>query len=52
MGDQTGSVTVWLNKGPDPTAPGGWSWNGPHEVAPGAPGAKGANVFFADINGK
>ncbi|KAI4198895.1 MAG: hypothetical protein LQ350_004960 [Teloschistes chrysophthalmus] len=51
MGEETGSVTVWLNKGPDPTAPGGWSWNGPHEVAPGAPGAKGANVSFADING-
>ncbi|KAL8635487.1 MAG: hypothetical protein Q9228_007023, partial [Teloschistes exilis] len=51
MGKETGSVTVWLNKGPNPTAPVGWSWDGPHEVAPGAPGAKGANVFFADING-
>ncbi|KAL8637044.1 MAG: hypothetical protein Q9228_005642, partial [Teloschistes exilis] len=51
MGKETGSVTVWLNKGPNAMAPGGWSWNGPHGVAPGAPGAKGANVLFADING-
>ncbi|KAL8942644.1 MAG: hypothetical protein Q9216_001557 [Gyalolechia sp. 2 TL-2023] len=32
MGNATGSVTVWLNRGPKE---GGWNWDGPHEVAPG-----------------
>lgn len=51
IGNDTGSVTVWINGGP--TAD-GWGWNGPHEVAPGAlpPGGHGRDVFFADINGK
>ena len=42
-------MTVWLNRGPKE---GGWLWDGPHNVAPGAPGAKGINVFFGDINGE
>ncbi|KAL8735840.1 MAG: hypothetical protein Q9181_002669 [Wetmoreana brouardii] len=52
MGKNSGSVTVWLNRGAGAKAPGGWNWDGPHQVAPGAPGAKGANVLFADINGR
>ncbi|KAL8676965.1 MAG: hypothetical protein Q9186_006574 [Xanthomendoza sp. 1 TL-2023] len=48
---KAGSVTVYFNRGPDQAAPGGWNWDGPHEVAPGAPGAKGEDVFFGDING-
>ena len=50
IGNDTGSVTVWINGGPTPD---GWSWNGPHDVAPGAlaPGSTGADVLFADING-
>lgn len=42
-------MTVWLNRG---SKAGGWNWDGPHEVAPGALGARGINVFFADINGE
>ncbi|KAL8773359.1 MAG: hypothetical protein Q9209_001753 [Squamulea sp. 1 TL-2023] len=51
IGKDTGSVTVYLNRGPKAGAPGNWVWDGPHNVAPGAPGAKAANVLFADING-
>ncbi|KAL9019778.1 MAG: hypothetical protein Q9185_002922 [Variospora sp. 1 TL-2023] len=47
IGKDTGSVTVWLNQGAKPD---GWGWDGPHEVAPGV-GAKGVDVFFADVNG-
>ncbi|KAL8897459.1 MAG: hypothetical protein Q9192_002562 [Flavoplaca navasiana] len=50
MGKQTASATVYLNRGPKQGAPGNWVWDGPHEVAPGAPGAKGADIMFADIN--
>ncbi|KAL8959474.1 MAG: hypothetical protein Q9193_003670 [Seirophora villosa] len=49
LGNETGSVTVWLNRGLQ--SPGHYGWDGPHEIAPGAPGAKGKDVFFADING-
>ena len=52
LGKDTASLTCYLNKGADPKAPGGWSWQGPHVVAPGAGNAKGADVFFADINGR
>ncbi|KAL9600416.1 MAG: hypothetical protein Q9219_003169 [cf. Caloplaca sp. 3 TL-2023] len=50
IGNDTGSVTVWINGG---ATSDGWGWNGPHEVAPGAlpPGTKGIDVMFADING-
>lgn len=48
---KAGSVTVYLNRGPNDAAPGKWAWDGPHDVAPGAPGAKGEDVLFADING-
>ncbi|KAL9601531.1 MAG: hypothetical protein Q9219_002483 [cf. Caloplaca sp. 3 TL-2023] len=50
IGNDTGSVTVWINGG---ATADGWAWNGPHEVAPGAlpPGTKGTDVLFADING-
>ncbi|KAL8966917.1 MAG: hypothetical protein Q9197_005718 [Variospora fuerteventurae] len=49
LGNETGSVTVWLNRGLQ--SPGNYAWDGPHKIAPGAPGAKGKDVFFADING-
>ncbi|KAL8949205.1 MAG: hypothetical protein Q9222_004668 [Ikaeria aurantiellina] len=52
MGVDDASVTCWLNRGEDKSAPGGWSWNGPHVVAPGAIGKKGVNVIFADLNGE
>ncbi|KAL9627089.1 MAG: hypothetical protein Q9204_006817 [Flavoplaca sp. TL-2023a] len=50
MGRLTASATVYLNRGPKQGAPGNWVWDGPHEVAPGALGAKGADIMFADIN--
>lgn len=50
MGNQTASATVYLNRGPKQGAPGSWIWDGPHEVAPGAPGARGGDIVFADIN--
>ncbi|KAL8929645.1 MAG: hypothetical protein Q9172_000324 [Xanthocarpia lactea] len=52
LGKETGSVTVYLNGGPKAGAPGNWVWDGPHDVAPGAPGAKAVNVLFADVNGQ
>ncbi|KAL8858124.1 MAG: hypothetical protein Q9178_005301 [Gyalolechia marmorata] len=52
LGKETGSVTVYLNGGPKAGAPGDWVWDGPHDVAPGAPGAKATNVLFADVNGR
>ncbi|KAL8910761.1 MAG: hypothetical protein Q9171_003973 [Xanthocarpia ochracea] len=48
LGRETGSVTVYLNGGPKAGAPGNWVWDGPHDVAPGAPGAKAVDVLFAD----
>lgn len=50
LGNDTGSVTVWLNRGLE-SPKGHFNWDGPHEVAVGALGAKGKEVFFADING-
>ncbi|KAI4262170.1 MAG: hypothetical protein L6R42_002647 [Xanthoria sp. 1 TBL-2021] len=50
MGNQTVSATVYLNRGPKQGAPGSWIWDGPYEVAPGAPGARGGDIVFADIN--
>ncbi|KAL9059935.1 MAG: hypothetical protein Q9206_001254 [Seirophora lacunosa] len=49
IGKDTGSVTVWLNQGAQAN---GWGWDGPHKVASGAIGAKGVDVFFADVNGR
>lgn len=50
LGNETGSVTVYLNRGKESPS-GNFNWDGPHEVAPGAPGARGKEVLFADING-
>ncbi|KAL8819440.1 MAG: hypothetical protein Q9223_002123 [Gallowayella weberi] len=49
---KAGSVTVYLNRGPQQGASGNWVWDGPHDIAPGAPGGKGEDVFFGDINGR
>ncbi|KAL8692547.1 MAG: hypothetical protein Q9224_003933 [Gallowayella concinna] len=50
-GDQTGSVAVYFNRGPKEGVNGNWVWDGPHQMGPGAPGIKGDEVLFADING-
>ncbi|KAL8758639.1 MAG: hypothetical protein Q9199_001317, partial [Rusavskia elegans] len=51
LGKETGSVTVYLNRGPKAGAPGNWLWDGPHNLASGATGAKASSVLFGDING-
>ncbi|KAL8999849.1 MAG: hypothetical protein Q9169_001390 [Polycauliona sp. 2 TL-2023] len=50
MDNSIASAKVYLNRGPKQGAPGNWVWDGPHNVAPGGPGARGVDVVFADIN--
>ncbi|KAL8657468.1 MAG: hypothetical protein Q9226_001878 [Calogaya cf. arnoldii] len=38
------------SSGPKTGVPGHWLWDGPHNVTPGAPGAKASSVLFGDIN--
>lgn len=45
-------LAVYLNRGPKAGAPGNWLWDGPHNLASGAPGAKASSVLFGDINGR
>lgn len=45
----TGSLTVWLNGGPNAAAPGGWVWYPQGTIASGV--APGATIQLADLNG-